>query len=136
VREASLRVSCDQLLRRHVGPFLRAGLQSDMAAVDHGMLVSGGLDLSGDLWGRERDDLGVGYAYLASGNAALHRSQVLELSGCGRWWSSPRGRPCDEFVTIELPGRFAPAIGASPMAAKSFRSLDFVLAGPAVVARL
>ena len=41
-------------------------------------LYSGGIDLDGNAWGRARDNLGIGYAYLSGGNGDLVRSQVFE----------------------------------------------------------
>jgi len=40
------------------------GWQDDEAQVDHNAFYSGGLNISGKLWGREKDEIGLGYAYL------------------------------------------------------------------------
>jgi len=77
-RRSAVLVSCDQELGRGVGAFIRVGWQTDEAAIDYGSICSGGIDLGGRAWGRERDGIGLGYAYLGDGNGELLRSQVLE----------------------------------------------------------
>jgi hypothetical protein len=52
--------------------------ESRKAAVDFKDLYSGGINISGKLWGREQDNAGVGYAYLRGGNTGLDRTQVGE----------------------------------------------------------
>jgi porin len=47
--------------------------------VDYDALFSGGIDISGKLWGREDDNIGIGYAYLNGGNADIDSSQVAEV---------------------------------------------------------
>ncbi len=47
-----------------VGVFARIGCQDDDAVVDHDSLYSGGINISGELWGRGDDAAGLGYAYL------------------------------------------------------------------------
>jgi hypothetical protein len=41
-------------------------------------LFSGGINVKGKLWGREEDNLGIGYAYMCDGNTSLDSSQVAE----------------------------------------------------------
>jgi len=41
-------------------------------------LYSGGLNLSGSIWGREQDNIGIGVAYLDDGNTDLDNSLVAE----------------------------------------------------------
>ncbi|NWF53033.1 MAG: carbohydrate porin [Nitrospirae bacterium] len=57
-------VSLDQKLGEILGIFARAGWQDDRAYIDHAQLYSGGVNINGKLWGRENDEIGVGYAYL------------------------------------------------------------------------
>ena len=57
-------ISADQKLGKILGVFARLGWQDDEAQVDHDTLYSGGLNINGKLWGREKDEIGLGYAYL------------------------------------------------------------------------
>lgn len=65
---ASLRgfgVSFDQQIIKDVlGVFFRASWQEDKALVDYDKLVSFGVNLNGSIWGRQGDEIGIGYAYL------------------------------------------------------------------------
>jgi len=49
------------------------------AAVDYQNLYSGGLNIIGKLWGREKDNVGLAYALMNNGNLSLDKSQVLEV---------------------------------------------------------
>lgn len=71
-------LSFDQELGSIVGVFLRLGWQSEDAAVDYRAVYSGGFDFKGAAWGREADNIGIGYGYLEGGNAGLTRSNVFE----------------------------------------------------------
>jgi len=62
--------SCDQKLGKIIGVFTRLGWQDDEAAVDHDSVYSLGLNVNGKLWGREKDEIGVGYAYLEGADKA------------------------------------------------------------------
>ena len=75
---ACVMLSFDQQLGDIFGAWIRVGRQDDKAAFDYQDLLSGGINISGKLWGREDDDLGIGYAYLADGNTELDSSQVAE----------------------------------------------------------
>jgi Carbohydrate-selective porin, OprB family len=57
-------ISLDQQLSSVVGVFARAGWQDDAVVIDHQNAYSGGVNINGKLWGREKDEIGVGYAYL------------------------------------------------------------------------
>jgi len=57
-------ISLDQQLSSIVGVFARAGWQDDAAVIDHETVYSGGFNINGKLWGRENDEIGLGYAYL------------------------------------------------------------------------
>ena len=63
-------ISCDQKLGEIIGVFTRMGWQDDEAAVDHDRVYSLGLNVNGKLWGREKDEIGVGYAYLEGADRA------------------------------------------------------------------
>jgi len=57
-------ISADQKLSSIIGIFARMGWQSDAAVIDHQTAYSGGIDINGKLWGRENDEMGIGYSYL------------------------------------------------------------------------
>lgn len=71
-------LSLDQAFGEVVGGFLRLAWQQDDAAVDYEALYSGGLNFKGSAWGREDDNVGLGYAYLKGGNLDLDRTHVVE----------------------------------------------------------
>ena len=71
-------LSFDQQLGDIFGTWIRFAWQDDAAAVDYAKLLSGGINVTGKLWGREEDSLGIGYAYLGDGNTSLDSSQVAE----------------------------------------------------------
>ena len=71
-------LSLDQELGDTIGVFVRIGTQDDDAAVNFKNLFSGGVSISGELWGRERDNVGIGYAFLNGGNLDIDFSQVAE----------------------------------------------------------
>ncbi|MGD8775467.1 MAG: carbohydrate porin [Syntrophobacterales bacterium] len=72
-------LSLDQELGAIVGLWLRIGSQDDAAAIDFQNIYSGGINIGGNLWGREEDNIGVGYGYLDGGNLDIDNSQVAEL---------------------------------------------------------
>ncbi len=58
-------ISYDQeLIKETLGAFLRIGCQDDEVEVEHTKFYSGGLTLKGKAWGREDDELALGYALL------------------------------------------------------------------------
>jgi hypothetical protein len=71
-------LSFDQEFGEIVGGFLRFTWQEEDAAVDYKSLYSGGLNFSGSGWGRDEDNIGIGYAYLEGGNQSVENSQVFE----------------------------------------------------------
>lgn len=71
-------LSCDQQLGESLGLWIRLGFQDDDAAIDYKNFYSGGLNISGNLWGREQDNIGVAYALLDGGNIGVEKSQVVE----------------------------------------------------------
>jgi len=72
-------LSCDQQLGDILGAWLRLGRQDDDAAIHYRDFFSGGLDINGSGWGRQGDNIGLGYALLKGGNLDLDKSQVLEV---------------------------------------------------------
>jgi porin len=77
-RRSALNLSFDQALGPIVGAFLRLGWQAEDAAVDFKAVYSGGFDFKGSAWGREGDNIGIGYAYLDGGNLENRNSQSVE----------------------------------------------------------
>ena len=75
---AALGLSFNQELGNIVGAFLRMVWQSDDAAVNFEALYSGGVNISGKLWRRPQDNMGIGYAYLEGGNTGIDHTQVFE----------------------------------------------------------
>lgn len=71
-------LSCDQALGEIIGVWIRFGWSDDAALIDFQDLYSGGIHISGKLWGREEDNLGLGYGYLSGGNQDIDCSQVAE----------------------------------------------------------
>lgn len=74
-------VSFDQeLIKETFGAFFRAAIQDSKVNTDYSGMVSLGFNLSGRVWGRKDDEIGVGYAYLKSGsqNPELKESHVFE----------------------------------------------------------
>ena len=72
-------LSFDQELGEIIGAWIRFGWQDDSAAITCKKLYSGGVDISGKLWGREQDNIGIGYAYSYGGNQSLDNSHVFEV---------------------------------------------------------
>jgi porin len=63
-------ISVDQQLSPIIGVFARLGWQNDAAVIDHETGYSGGVNINGKLWGREHDEIGLGYAYLNGADKA------------------------------------------------------------------
>lgn len=75
---SQMTFSADQQVNKNVGLFLRIGWQDDAAAVTHQTIYSGGLNISGNLWGRTNDTIGIGFAHLEGGNSGIDESRVAE----------------------------------------------------------
>ena len=60
----TLGISFDQELGENFGAWIRWYWQDDAALVNYTAIYSGGVFVSGRLWGREQDHIGIGYAYL------------------------------------------------------------------------
>jgi len=71
-------LSFDQELGDIFGVWLRFGWQSDKALIDYDTLYSGGLNITGKWFGREVDNVGIGYAYL-NGKNDFDYTQVAEV---------------------------------------------------------
>jgi hypothetical protein len=72
-------ISADQKLSEIFGVFARLGWQDDGAIIDHDAVYSGGLDINGKLWGRENDEIGLGYAYLnGADKAEIDNTNAIE----------------------------------------------------------
>jgi hypothetical protein len=71
-------ISFDQALGDILGVWIRCGWSDDKALIDFRDLYSGGIDINGKLWGRDQDNIGVGYARLSGGNQDIDKAQVLE----------------------------------------------------------
>jgi hypothetical protein len=80
-RLGALTLSFDQQFGEILGAWLRFGFQDDKAAIDYKDTYSGGLNISGNLWGREQDNIGIGYAHLRGGNLDVNNTDVFEIYG-------------------------------------------------------
>jgi hypothetical protein len=70
-------ISFDQQLGEVFGAWIRCGWQNDKALINYDALFSGGLNITGKWYGREADNIGLGYAYL-NGKDDSDYSQVAE----------------------------------------------------------
>jgi porin len=77
-RRAILLVSCDQQFGDLFGGWIRLGVQDGSAAVDYRYIYSGGINITGKIWGREQDNIGLGYGYLGNGNGEIKDTHVAE----------------------------------------------------------
>jgi porin len=75
---AVIGTSCDQQFGDIFGAWIRVGLQRGAAAVNYRYLYSGGINITGKIWGREQDNIGIGYAYLGNGNGDIKDTNVAE----------------------------------------------------------
>ena len=72
-------LSFDQQFGEHFAGWIRFGWGDDDATVDASNLYSGGVNIGGGLWGRGRDNIGIGYALFDGGNTGLESTQVAEV---------------------------------------------------------
>jgi len=70
--------SFDQEFGKVMGGWIRFGWQTDEAAVDYNAIYSGGIDIKGTAWGRDDDNIGLGFASLNGGSLNIDKSQVAE----------------------------------------------------------
>jgi porin len=80
-RRTGALISFDQQLGEILGAWIRFGRQDDAAAIDYEDIYSGGLNISGNLWDRERDNIGIGYGHLRGGNLDVDHTDVIEVYG-------------------------------------------------------
>ena len=76
---SSALLSFDQQLGEILGAWIRFGWQNDDAAINYKDIYSGGLNISGSLWGRESDNIGIGYGHLRGGNLDVNHTDVFEI---------------------------------------------------------
>jgi porin len=77
-RLSAFGLSFDQELGDGLGAFLRIDTNSDKASIAYRTRFSGGLDIKGRGWGREKDNIGLAFAYLDGGNQDIKHTQVAE----------------------------------------------------------
>jgi porin len=77
-RRSCAMASFDQQLGDILGAWIRFGCQDDAAAIDYKAIYSGGLNISGSLWGRSSDNIGIGYAHMNGGNQDVDHTHVFE----------------------------------------------------------
>jgi porin len=71
-------ISFDQELGDIFGAWIRFAWQDDSAIIDFDALFSGGVNILGSWYGREQDNIGIGYAYL-NGKNDFDYTQVAEV---------------------------------------------------------
>lgn len=71
-------VSLDQQLTDYTGVFLRSYYQNDRAEINYQWDINGGLSISGGVWSRINDEIGIAYGYLAGGNSGIKNVHVFE----------------------------------------------------------
>ncbi len=72
-------ISFDQQLGEILGAWIRFGWQDDEAAIYFKSIYSGGLNISGNFWGCDCDNIGIGYAHLRGGNLDVNHTDVFEI---------------------------------------------------------
>ncbi len=73
-------LSFDQELGDIFGAWIRFGWQDDSALIDFDAIYSGGINILGSWYGREQDNIGIGYAYLHGDNdSEFDDDQVFEV---------------------------------------------------------
>lgn len=77
-RLSAYGLSFDQELGEGLGAFVRLDTNSDEASVTYRTRLSGGLDLKGRRWGREKDNIALAFAYLDGGNQDIKHTKVVE----------------------------------------------------------
>jgi hypothetical protein len=75
---SGLILSFDQALGKILGVFLRAAWQFNNNAVSFQSGYEGGLNLRGAAWGRDDDNIGIGYGHAHGGTGEIFQSDVLE----------------------------------------------------------
>ena len=73
-------LSFDQELGDIFGAWTRLGWQDDDALVNYDYLLSGGINITGKWYGREKDNIGIGYAYInGADDSDFDYTQVAEV---------------------------------------------------------
>ncbi len=73
-------ISFDQELGDIFGAWIRFGWEDDKALINYDYLLSGGLNITGKWYGREDDNIGIGYAYLnGADDGGFDYTQVTEV---------------------------------------------------------
>jgi len=80
-RKSAALISLDQQLGDVLGVWIRFGWQEDTAAIRYKDVYTGGVNINGNLWGRENDNIGIGYGHLRGGNLELDKTNVFEIYG-------------------------------------------------------
>ncbi len=76
--QKSMLLSFDQQLGEVFGAWIRFGWGDDGPVLVWKDLYSGGIDIKGKWWNREKDNIGIGYAHLSGGNQEIDKGQVFE----------------------------------------------------------
>jgi porin len=71
-------ISVDQEMGENLGGFLRIGWQTQDSEVLFRSVASGGVEIKGRLFGRDRDRIGLGLAYLDGGNSIAESTVAVE----------------------------------------------------------
>jgi porin len=73
-------ISFDQELGEIFGAWIRFAWQDDKALINYDALFSGGVNITGQWYGREDDNIGIGYAYLnGADDGDFDYTQVAEV---------------------------------------------------------
>jgi porin len=76
-RKATL-LSFDQELGEILGAWIRFGWGDEGPVLVWKNLYSGGIDIKGNWWNREKDNIGIGYGHLSRGNQDIDTTHVFE----------------------------------------------------------
>jgi len=76
-RKATL-LSFDQELGEIFGAWIRFGWGDEGPVLVWKNLYSGGIDIKGNWWNREKDNIGIGYGHLSRGNQDIDKTHVFE----------------------------------------------------------
>jgi porin len=77
--QRAVHLSFDQELGEVFGAWIRFGWGDDAPVLVWENLYSGGFDIKGTWWNREKDNIGIGYGYLSRGNLDVDKSHVFEV---------------------------------------------------------
>lgn len=80
-RMSAVLISFDQQLGDILGLWLRFGWQDDDPAILYKDIYTGGVNISGNLWGRDQDNIGIGFGHLRGGNLEIDKTDVFEVYG-------------------------------------------------------